>query len=67
MMNFIEAEWFSWIEIEKRVGDVLYFQDIASFFISNSCLQISTAMQTAYIQVGNNMHNALSEYFQLAI
>lgn len=66
-MNFTEHEQTVIQELEKRAGDVLYFGDIAPYFISKSCLQISTYTQTAYIQVGDNMRNALSEYFQLIV
>lgn len=66
-MNFTKHEQTVIQELEKRAGDVLYLQDIAPYFISNSCLQISTYTQTAYIQIGDNMQNALSEYFQLVV
>ncbi|WP_296619946.1 hypothetical protein [Marivirga sp.] len=66
-MNFTKQEQTIIQELEKRAGDVLFMQDIAPYFISNSCLQISTYTQTAYIQVGDNMQNALSEYFQLIV
>ncbi|WKK73949.1 hypothetical protein QYS49_19160 [Marivirga salinae] len=66
-MDFTKHEQTVIQELEKRAGDVLYLQDIAPYFISKSCLQISTYTQTAYIQVGDNMQNALSEYFQLVV
>ncbi|WP_375581452.1 hypothetical protein ABWH96_10755 [Marivirga tractuosa] len=66
-MDFTKQEQTVIQELEKRAGDVLYFKDIAPYFISKSCLQISTNTQTAYIQVGDNMQNALSEYFQLVV
>ncbi len=66
-MDFTKHEQTVIQELEKRAGDVLYIKDIAPYFISNSCLQISTYTQTAYIQVGDNMQNALSEYFQLVV
>ena len=66
-MNYTKHEQSVIEELEKRAGDVLYFEDIAPFFISKSYLQISTFTQTAYIQVGDNMQNALSEYFQLVV
>lgn len=66
-MDFTKHEQAVIQELEKRAGDVLYLEDIAPYFISNSCMQISTYTQTAYIQVGDNMQNALSEYFQLIV
>lgn len=66
-MDFTKHEQTVIQELEKRAGDVLYLKDIAPYFISKSCLQISTYTQTAYIQVGDNMQNALSEYFQLVV
>jgi hypothetical protein len=54
-------------ELEMRAGDVLYLKDIAPYFISKSYLEFSTYTQTAYIQVGDNFQNALSEYFQLVV
>lgn len=66
-MDFTKHELTVIQELEKRAGDVLYIKDIASYFISKSCLQISNYTQTAYIQVGDNMQNALSEYFQLVV
>ncbi|MGM0580338.1 MAG: hypothetical protein ACQETL_06645 [Bacteroidota bacterium] len=66
-MDFTKHEQTVIQELEKRAGDVLYIKDIAPYFISKSCLQISTYTQTAYIQVGENMQNALSEYFQLVV
>lgn len=66
-MDFTKQEQSIIIELEKRAGDVLYLEDIAPYFISNSCLQISTYTQTAYIQIGDSMQNALSEYFQLIV
>ncbi len=66
-MDFTQYEQTIVEELEKRAGDVLYIKDIAPYFISNSYLQISTYTQTAYIQVGDNMQNALSEYFQLVV
>ncbi|HET8859404.1 hypothetical protein [Marivirga sp.] len=66
-MNFTKHEETVIIKLEKRAGDVLYIQDIAPYFISSSCLQISTYTQTAYIQAEGNMQVALSEYFQLVV
>lgn len=66
-MDFTKHEHTVIQELEKRAGDVLYIKDIAPYFISKSCLKISTYTQTAYIQVGDNMQNALSEYFQLVV
>lgn len=66
-MDFTKHEQTFIRELEKRAGDVLYLEDIAPYFITNSCLQISTYTQTAYIQLGDNMQNALSEYFQLVV
>ncbi|WKV11335.1 hypothetical protein [Marivirga harenae] len=66
-MNFTNYEHTVIKELEKRAGDVLYLKDIAPFFIFKSCLQISTYTQTAFIQVGDNMQAALSEYFQLIV
>lgn len=66
-MDFTKHEQTVINELEKRAGDVLYLKDIAPYFISKSLLQISTYTQTAYIQVGDNMQTALSEYFQLVV
>lgn len=66
-MKFTEYEQTVITELEKRAGDVLYFEDIAPYFISKSLLQISTYTQTAYIQLGDNMQASLSEYFQLVV
>jgi hypothetical protein len=66
-MNYTNYEHTTIKELENRAGDVLYLKDIAPYFISKSCLQISTYTHTAYIQVGDNMQTALSEYFQLLV
>lgn len=66
-MDFTKHEQTVIQELEKRAGDVLYLQDIAPYYISKSCLQISTYTQTAYIQFGDNIQSALSEYFQLVV
>lgn len=66
-MDFTKHEQTIIKELEKRAGDVLYLRDIAPYFISKSLLQISTYTQTAYIQLGDNMRIALSEYFQLVV
>jgi len=66
-MNFTKQEQTVIVELEKRAGDVLYFEDIAPYFISKSFMQISTYTQTAYIQLGDSMQNALSEYFQVVV
>jgi hypothetical protein len=66
-MNYTNYEHTVIKELEKRAGDVLYLKDVAPYFISKSCLQISTYTQTAYIQVGDNMQAALSEYFQMLV
>lgn len=66
-MNYTNYEHTVIMELKKRAGDVLYIKDIAPYFISKSCLQISTYTQTAYIQLGDTMQNALSEYFQLVV
>ncbi|MGJ3236333.1 hypothetical protein [Marivirga sp.] len=66
-MDFTKHEQTVINELEKRAGDVLYLKDIAPYFISKSLLQISTYTQTSYIQVGDNMQTALSEYFQLVV
>lgn len=66
-MDFTKHEQTVINELEKRAGDVLYIKDIAPYFISKSLLQISTYTQTAYIQAGDNMRKALSEYFQLVV
>ncbi|ADR20654.1 hypothetical protein MATR_17210 [Marivirga tractuosa] len=66
-MNYTTFEHTVIKELEERAGDVLYLKDIAPYFISKSCLQISTYTQTAYIQLGDNMQSALSEYFQLVV
>lgn len=66
-MNYTKVEHTIIKELEKRAGDVLYLKDIAPYFISKSFLELSTYTHTAYIQVGDNLQNALSEYFQLVV
>lgn len=66
-MRFTDYENSVINELGKRAGDVLYLSDIAPFFITKSCLNISTYLQTAYIKLGDNMQKSLSEYFQLIV
>ncbi len=56
-------------KLSERAGDVLYFEDFASFFVAKSRLQISTYTQMAYVQLESEeyINNALSEYFQLVV
>jgi len=66
-MNFTKLEQTVIQELEKRAGEVLYLDDIAPYFISKSYFTISTYTQLAYIQIGDTMQNALSEYFQCVV
>jgi len=66
-MNFTKLEQTVIQELEKRAGEVLYFDDITPYFISKSYFTISTYTQLAYIRIGDTMQNALSEYFQCVV
>lgn len=59
--------------LQQDPGEIVYFKDIAQYFISKSQLEISTFSQLAYINLpadqssAENITNALSEYFEVLV